>query len=328
MNAITYDHLYERDALGALVRALALACALVCGACVAVCAQGTGQAGAAGEPQPLIVEGDACLDVFGVGRSVIVRGHVKHGAMAFGGDVIVEGRVEGDVAAVGGSVIQRRGACIGGDVWVFGGTYQPEQHDPCRNPASEIVMYAGYEDELRRLARDPVGAILTPHWTPRALGVRVLAVLFWFVVSLALTAATPGAIGRAAARLRLTSLRVALIGCAGAVVIGFGVPAASLVLPQMVSLLVGALALLLLLVAYLFGRVAIHAATGRWLQRALLAERHRSESGALLLGTVFWVVALSLPYVWVIGVAGLLVTSLGLALTVRRPLGRRVPTQD
>ena len=327
MNAITYDRICETDALRALVKTLALACALVCGACVAVCAQGTGQP-STGEPPPLVVEGDACKDVIGMGQSVIVRGHVTHGAMAFGGDVIIEGRVEGDVAAIGGSVVQRAGACIGGDVWVFGGTYQHEQSAPCRNPASEIVMYAGYEDELRRLARDPVSTILTPHWTPAAVGMRVLAVLFWFIISLALTAATPGAIGRAATRLRLTSLRVALIGFLGAVVIGFGVPAASLVLPQVVSLLVGALALLLLLVAYLFGRVAIHAATGRWLQRTLLAERHRSESVALLLGTIFWVVVLSLPYVWVIGVAGLLVTSLGLALTVRHPLGWRLPAKD
>ena len=78
---------------------------------------------------------------------------------------------------------------------------------------------------------------------------------------------------------------------------------------------------------YLFGRVAIHAATGRWLQRVLLAEHHRSESVALLLGTVFWVVVLSLPYVWVLGVAGLLVVSLGLALTARYRLGWRLPAK-
>jgi hypothetical protein len=327
VNAITYDRTYDADALRALLKTVALACALLCGACAVVFAQGAGQGGG-NEPQPLVVDGDSCRDVFGVGQSVVVRGHVKNGALAFGGDVIVEGRVEGDVAAVGGSVIQRDGACIGGDVWVFGGTYHHGQSAPCRNPASATVMYAGYEAELRELARDPVSTILTPRWTPAAVGMRVLAVLFWFVVSLALTAATPGAISRAAARLRLTSLRVALIGFLGAAVIGFGVPAAALILPQVVSVLVGANALLLLLVAYLFGRVAIHAATGRWLQHALLGERHRSESFALLFGTVFWVVVLSLPYVWVLGVAGLVVTSLGLALTARRPRARPCPARD
>lgn len=264
----------------------------------------------------LVVEGDTARDVFGMGRSVVVRGNVQHGVMAFGGDVIVEGRVEGDVAAVGGSVIQREGSYIGGDVWVFGGAYHHGKNPPARNPASATVMYAGYEQELREAARNPA-SILAPRWSLPSLGVRVLSVLFWFIVSLALTAATPGPISRAAARLQLTSLRVALIGLVGAVVIGFGVPVALHLLPPALGVFVGALASLLLVVAYLFGRVAIHAATGRWLQRLLLNERNRSESVALLLGAFFWALVLSLPYVWALAAAGLVVTSLGLALTAR-----------
>jgi hypothetical protein len=76
-------------------------------------------------------------------------------------------------------------------------------------------------------------------------------------------------------------------------------------------------AVLLILVAFLFGRVVIHAATGRWLQRTLLAEGRQSESMALLLGVIFWAGILSLPYLWPLVVAGLMVTSLGLALTAR-----------
>ncbi len=329
VDAITYEHIFAADMRRAFSRALALACLLLCGAGVAAYAQDATTESTRAMPDerpPLIVEGDACKDVFGLGQSVVVRGNVQHGVMSFGGDVIVEGRVEGDVAAVGGSVMQRDGSYIGGDVLVIGGTYHHGKTAPGREQTSTTIMYAGYEDELRELARNPA-MLLTPRWTLAAIGVRVLAVLFWFVVSLALTAATPGAISRAATRLHLTSLRVAVIGFLGAVVIGFGAPAASLVLPPVVSALVGALALLLLLVAYLFGRVAIHAATGRWLQRVLLAERNRSESIALLLGTVFWVVVLSLPYVWVFGVAGLVVTSLGLALTARYPLGWRLPAK-
>ena len=44
-------------------------------------------------------------------------------------------------------------------------------------------------------------------------------------------------------------------------------------------------------------------------------------SVALLLGAGVWAVFLSLPYVWPLLVAGLLVTSLGLALTARYRLG-------
>ena len=326
VNASICDPLPTADVLKALIRSVALVCALVGGACIAVCAQAEAQANT-DERAPLVVEGDTCRDVISLGRTVIIRGEIKHGVVALGGDVIVEGRVEQDVGTVGGSVLQRDGSYIGGDVWVFGGTYHHGKNAPGRSPTSATIMYAGYEDELRNLLRNPT-SLLTPHWTLAALGLRVLAVLFWFIISLALTAATPGAISRAATRLRLTSLRVAIIGLLGAMVIGFGVPAVSLVLPPVVSVLLGANALLLLIVAYLFGRVAIHAATGRWLQRVLLKEQNRSESVALLLGTLFWVVVLSLPYVWVLGVAGLLVTSLGLALTARYRIGWRLPARS
>jgi hypothetical protein len=274
-------------------------------------------------PKPgdeLVVEGRYASDVFGLGRTVRVRGDVN-GVMAFGGDVIVEGRVEGDAAAIGGSVIQLDGSYIAGDVMVFGGTYRHEA-TAGRNPEGKTVMYAGYEQELRNLARNPA-SILTPEFSFSFIGWRLLAVLFWFVVSIALTAVSPGAIGRAAARLQLTLGRVAVIGLVGAVVMGPGVTASLRYLPPALGALVGVTALLLLLLSYLFGRVVIHAATGRWLQRVLLPEQRRSESVALLFGAAFWAVVLALPYVWPFIVFALVVLSLGLALTARYRLNWR-----
>ncbi|HEX8652800.1 MAG TPA: hypothetical protein VF708_18435 [Pyrinomonadaceae bacterium] len=272
------------------------------------------------DAQALEVSGVEEGDVFGLGKSVIISGTVKKGVIAFGGDVTVAGRVEGDVASIGGSVIQREGSYIGGDVWVFGGAYHHGKSAPGRNPESTTIMYAGYEQELRELMRDP-STLLMPRWSLAYLGQRLLAVLFWFIVSLALTAATPGAVSRAMTRLQLTSLRVAVIGFLGSIMCSFGVLACLRVLPTVVSAFVGIMALLLLIVAYLFGRVVIHAATGRWLQHRFLPEGKRSESVALLLGASVWAVILSLPYVWPLVVAGLLVTSLGLALTARYRLG-------
>jgi hypothetical protein len=274
----------------------------------------------ANDPEALIVEGIENGDVFGIGRSVVVRGSIKHGAMALGGDVIVEGTVEGDVATIGGSVIQREGSRIGGDVIVIGGAYHHGKSAPGRDPASTTVMYAGYEQELRHLARNPA-TLFAPQWSFYYLGWRLLAVLFWFVVSLALTAAMPATVGRAIARLQLTSVRVGLIGFLGSIVMTFGVLMVLRFLPTSVGALVGLTALLLLIVATLFGRVVINAATGRWLERRLLPEGKRSETGALFLGTAFWALILSLPYVWPLVTAGLLVASLGLALTARYRVG-------
>jgi hypothetical protein len=289
--------------------------------CVHVAASAQVESGTASETtlksgEELVVEDESTSDVFGVGRSVRVRGRVKDGVIAFGGDVIVEGRVEGDVATVGGSIIQRAGSYIGGDVMVFGGAYQHDDPEPGRDPASKTIMLAGYEEELRKLARDPA-SLLKPEFSFSYVGLRLLAVLFWFVVSIALTAVTPGAVSRGAARLQLTFPRVALIGLLGGVVLGPGVAFSLHLLPPVLGVLVWFMALLLLLLSYLFGRVVIHAATGRWLQRMLLSEEKRSESVALLLGASFWAVVLALPYVWPLLVTGLVIVSLGLSLTAR-----------
>jgi hypothetical protein len=272
------------------------------------------------DEEVVLVDGVTDSTVFGMGRTIKITGTVKQGAIAFGGDVIVEGTVEGDVAAVGGSVIQRDGSRIGGDVIVLGGTYRPGEKPPNRNPSSMTMMYAGYQEELRDIMRNPTG-VLRPRWTPGYIATRILVVLFWFVVCLAVTAAMPGTISRGVARLQLTSLRVAIIGVVGGVVLCGGVPLCLWILPETISVLVGLMALLLLFLAGLFGRVILYAATGRWLQRKYVPFGRNSEAVALLLGTVFWVILTSLPYIWPFVVSFILVISLGLALTARYRVG-------
>ena len=271
---------------------------------------------------PYIVDGVSDTIVYAVGHSLQINGTVKNGAIALGGDVIVRGVVEGDVAAIGGSVIQLEGARIGGDVMVVGGAYHHLDQIPNRDPQAMTIMYAGYEQELRNIMRNPKD-LLAPKWSASYIGFRLLAVLFWFIVSLALTAAMPGTISRGIARLQLTSLRVAVIGFIGTVVIGIGLPFALRYLPAPISALLGLMALLLILIAALFGRVMIYAATGRWLQRKFLRVGRSSEAVALLAGTIFWITLSSLPYIWPFIVALILVTSLGLALTARYKVGWR-----
>jgi hypothetical protein len=268
----------------------------------------------------VVINGVNDSTVFGMGNTIRITGTVKQGAMAFGGDVIVEGTVEGDVAAIGGSVIQLAGARINGDVIVLGGTYKHDDDVPLRKPTAMTMMYAGYQQELRDLMRSPTG-LLKPSWSPGYLGLRLLAILFWFIVALAITAAMPATISRGVTRLQLTSLRVAVIGFIGAIVIAAGVEACLWILPQTVSVLVGIMALILLLIAWLFGRVVLAAATGRWLQKKYIPLGKHSESVALLIGTAFWVIMTSLPYVWPLVVAVMVVISLGLALTARYRVG-------
>src|SRR5438309_2444619 len=201
-----------------------------------------------GDPQARAIEGVVDNTVFGLGQSIRITGTVKQGAIAFGGDVIVEGSVDGDVAAIGGSVIQREGSRIGGDVIVLGGIYDHGKTAPGRDPQSVTIMYAGYEEQLRHVMREPF-SVLQPQLSARFFGYRLLAALFWFVVSLAFTAVLPNTVSRAVARLQLTSLRVAIIGLVGSIVLTFGVFVCLLLLPSVVGAVISILALLMALVA-------------------------------------------------------------------------------
>src|SRR6266498_79694 len=194
-----------------------------------------------------VINGTTDTTAYSLGRSLKITGTLQNGAgaIALGGDVIVQGRIEGDVAAIGGSVIQLDGSHIGGDVIVVGGAYRHGTQPPNRNSSSTTIMYVGYEQELRNLLRNPT-EMVTPHWSAAYVGLRILAILFWFVVSLVLTAARPGSLSHGIARLQLTTFRVAIIGCVGAGIIGAGVPFSLHYLPTALSALIGLLAILLI----------------------------------------------------------------------------------
>ncbi len=267
-----------------------------------------------------VIQGTYEGTAFGVGKSLRITGTVTKGAMSLGGDVIVEGVVEGDVATIGGSVIQKPGSRIGGDVIVVGGVYQADDKSAQRRPEAMTIMYAGYQEELRNMMRNPTG-LFSPDWTPTYFGTRLLVVLFWFLVSLGFTLAMPGTISRGVARLQLTSLRVAAIGLIAVVVLYGFVILCLMIMPQPVRVLVGLLAGMISLIAALFGRVVLYAATGRWIQRKYACVGKNSEAVALLLGTSFWVLLTSLPYVWPFMATFILIISFGLALTARYRVG-------
>ena len=154
-----------------------------------------------------------------------------------------------------------------------------------------------------------------------AAAIAIICLLASSSVSLGLTLVMPNTISRGVARLHLTSLRVAAIGLIGLVVLLGVVPLCLWIMPQPIQVMVGLLALLLLLVSGVFGRVILYAATGRWLQRKYFAIGKNSEAVALLLGTSFWVLLTSLPYVWPFIAAFMLIISFGLALTARYRVG-------
>jgi len=271
------------------------------------------------DDKTLIIDDAGESEVFSFGKNVIVRQHAK-GVLAFGGNIVVEGKVDGDVATIGGSVVQKENAFIGGDVIIFGGSYRPESKNPLRNAEKETVMYAGYEEELRNLSQNPM-QIFSPALSWTFLAQRLLSVLFWFIISLTFTTLAPGAVSRAIARFRLSTLKVIAIGFFAFLATTLGVVASLSLLPNYVSAIVSLMAFVLLMLGYVFGRVALQLSVGKQILKRFLPENKQSETLAILIGVFVWTLLLSVPYLWTLALIALLSASLGLVLTARTTNG-------
>lgn len=267
-----------------------------------------------------LVVGDAGeSEIIAFGKNVVVKGRAKL-VFAFGGNVTVEGFVETDVATVGGSVFQKENATIGGEVIVLGGTYVAESKTPLRTDGKETVVIGVFEDELRDFAQNP-SAILSPTLSWGFVAQRLLSVLFWFVITFAMTTVSPGGISRAVARFQLSAGKVIGLGMAGLIGTSIGIGIVVNLLPGYLGGTLGLMMLFLLILSYFFGRVALQVSLGKFLQKHLIPESHHSETLGILLGVVGWTAILSVPYLWTVALIVLFSASIGLVLTARKSSG-------
>ncbi|MCW5961686.1 MAG: hypothetical protein KIS76_16095 [Pyrinomonadaceae bacterium] len=254
-------------------------------------------------------------DVYAFGKNVVVKTSA-HGVLVFGGDVTIEGVVQGDVAAIGGSIIQKKDAFIGGDVIVFGGKYIPESAEPKRDETKETVMIAMFEDEIREFVKSPA-SVFAPSLSWKYLAQRLLSVLFWFVISLALTTIAPGAVSRSVARFQLIPGKVFGIGVVGFVLTTIVVIGVLSFLPNFIFAVFIPMVLVLLGLSFVYGRVALQVSVGKILQKRFLSEEHQSETFAILIGVLFWTILLTVPYLWIGALSVLISVSVGLVVTSR-----------
>jgi Ca2+/Na+ antiporter len=298
--------------LGRSLRSACLICLLMMLPIIVV-AQGAAVQGV--ESNNIEIQDMPEAEVIAFSKTVIVRKHAK-AVFVFGGDVIVEGRVETDVGVIGGNIIQKEGGYIGGDVIVVGGSFRPESPTPQRGEGKETVVFGIFEDELKQLGQDPT-QILSPSLTPVYFAERVLAVLFWFLITLAFSTIAPGALSRAVARTKLSSLKVAGFGLGGLIAAVAAVIAAAGTLPEYLSVVIWVMTFLLLILAYVFGRVTLQILVGKSIQKYLFSDRKHPESLAILYGVIVWTLLLSLPFVWTFVLLTLFAAGIGLVLTAR-----------
>jgi hypothetical protein len=257
-------------------------------------------------------------DVIVFGKDVVIQKRAKS-AFSMGGNIKVEGQVERDVMAVGGNVVQEEGAYVGGNIFAIGGAYKPVSQNPLREPGFETVSFGMFEDELRDFGRNP-SLIFSPNLSLTFVAQRILVALLWFIISMAITTIAPGAVGRSVARLQLSALKVCALGATAFILIGAVLIGGVAFLPTYLSATVGLMGLLVLVLAYVFGRVSLQVSAGKLLQKYLLSESNRSETLATLFGVLLVTLLLSLPYIWLLALFAVFTVGVGLILT-----GRAVP---
>jgi hypothetical protein len=273
--------------------------------------------------QEIVISQPQDTEIIVFGKNVIVKSQIK-GVLIFGGDAIIEDRVEGDVATIGGSVYQKHNAFIGGDVIVFGGKYLYEDEKPLRAQGKETIMYAGYEEELRHLIRNPAEILQTPiSWM--FLAQRFLSIIFWFLISLGITTIAPKAVSKSISSLQLSTLRIFVLGIIGFFSAILLTLISLFIFPNYISTAIVLMLLVFLILAYVFGRVILQITIGKLLQKQLtqklgLSERWSSETMASLLGAIFLAFCLSIPYFWALVVFAMWAFCIGITLTVNQKL--------
>jgi predicted membrane protein len=119
------------------------------------------------------------------------------------------------------------------------------------------------------------------------------------------------------ARIQLSALKVSAIGSGVFLAIVISTIAGALLLPNYLSVTMALMSMLLLLLGYVFGRVALQVSMGKLIQKRLFPDNNRSETLAILAGVIFWTLLLSLPYIWVFALFAVFVVGIGLVLTGR-----------
>jgi hypothetical protein len=112
-------------------------------------------------------------------------------------------------------------------------------------------------------------------------------------------------------------LKVVAIGAAAFMATTIVVIGSAYVLPNYLGVIVGLMTLVLLMLAYVFGRVALHVSLGKLIQKFTFGEGSRSETLSILLGVLAWTLLLSIPYIWTLALFVLFSAGIGLVLTAR-----------
>jgi hypothetical protein len=263
-------------------------------------------------------------DLVVLGKKIFLEGELGGSAVLVGGEIVVSGRVRRDLVLLGAAATIRRGARIDGDVLSIGGPLAFEEDLPASSDLAAAGRHPQVAGRIRTITALEAAAATELQTSPAAslsqwpflLSFRLALLFAWLVATFVLLFAAPRALGAAAGGVPGRSAFLGALGATAVLTAAFAGAFALSVLPSRLALAAGAIVLLVLAAAKVWGMAALFIALGRRLNaRAprtspLFGDPAAAAAGLLALGAVSLVPALG-PLVW--GLASLVGIGVSLA---------------
>jgi hypothetical protein len=219
-----------------------------------------------------------CSDVTNIGGTVSIQGLVRGNVLAFGSTIILNGGVNGDIKLFGGSIRFLRGSSVHGNVNLYGSRVDGEK---------EAHIDGTYNDHSKTSGLFGLSAFTLPIWF-----------LFLMIpLGLLYTRFLPEHVMFVSATVKNQMRRSLLIGLLSALL----TPAVLLVLIALIiSIPFAFIVLLILLIAWTSGIIAICCILGEHLIHVFVAHPH-TRYLQVTVGVIMLAVFISLPFIgWIV----------------------------
>lgn len=218
-----------------------------------------------------IEDNETSQDVVVLGGSLDVDGEVEGDAVIVGGSAEVQGEVSGSVTAIGGSIVLGPEGRIRGDATSIGGAVHRDPGAQVYGEITEVALGRGVElDDLWDGIWIPgwhwldfgIGELVSRVGTTVVLGILLALILLIF----------QRLVTGVADRAEEEPWKAGLVGLGTQLLFLFALPVVTVILLVTIvgiplALILGPVAFLLLVVAFLLGFTGIAIAGGRWLKR-------------------------------------------------------------
>lgn len=219
-----------------------------------------------------------CSDVTNIGGTVSIQGRVDGNVLAFGSTIILTGGVNGDIKLFGGSIRFLTGSYVHGNVNLYGSRVDREK---------EVFIDGMFNDHSKTSGLFGLNAFTLPIWF-----------LFLMIpLGLLYTRFFPEHVMFVSAAVKNQMRRSLLIGLLSALL----TPAVLLVLIALIiSIPFALIVLLIVLIAWTSGTVAICWILGEQLVHVFTAHPH-TRYLQVMVGVIMLAVFISLPYIgWIV----------------------------